>query len=256
VENEKCPLDICDGTGVIIYEDNTYSECPCRKAMHFQNYLDKALIPIKYKNKTFDEFDPKDQDQKEFLLNLKDYVNLWLEVKTQGIGISLISHQTRVGKSHLACAVANALIGKYQKSIEEDLVVFVNVTNWIDRWRAFHARFNRDVDDEFIDAAEKQKEIDHLCNLDTRMNNCELLILDDIGEVPGTPFVSSKLYSVVEYRTSNNKPILITTNHPWDVIKSKYGDDGVRIVDRLKEMSLNYTFTFDKPVPKKQKKKK
>ena len=256
MENEKCPLNICDGTGVIIYEDNTYSECPCRKAMHFQNYLDKARIPIAYKNKTFDEFDPKDQDQKDFLLELKMYVNTWNEVHSRGMGISLISNSTRIGKSHLACSVAHALIEKYQKSIEEDLVVFVNVTNWIDSWRAFHARFNKDIDDEFIDAAEKQKEIDKLCNLDSRMNNCEFLILDDIGEVPGTPFVNSKLYSVVEYRTSNNKPILITSNHPWDTIKIKYGDDGIRITDRLKEKSMNHTFIFDHAVPRRKQKKK
>jgi len=255
MENEKCPLNICDGTGVIVYEDNTFSECQCRKNMHLQNYLAHAKIPIDYRNKSFDEFDPNNEEQKEILVKLQEYVDVWEDVKERGIGFSLISNQTRVGKSHLACAVAHAIIEKYQKSFDKDLVLFVNVTNWIDRWRAFHARFPIGEDEQFYDPAEKQKEIDALCNLDKRMNNCELLILDDIGEIPVTSFVSSKLYSLVEYRTSNNKPIFITTNHPWDVIKKKYGDDGVRIVDRLKEKSTENTFYFDKPMKKKKRKK-
>jgi len=257
VENEKCPLEVCDGTGIITYEDNTYVECQCRKAMHIQNYIGKALIPIAYQNKTFDDFDPEHNGQKEILECLKDYVSAWeREILIEGIGISMFSKKTRVGKSHLACALAQALIKTYQKSIDEDLVLFINVTNWIDRWRAFYARFNAETEPELVNYDEKQKEIDMLCSLDSRMNNCGLLILDDIGEVPCTEFVSSKLYSVVEYRTANNKPILITSNHEWKEIQKKYGDDGVRITDRLEEKSAKNTYHFDAPLIKRKVKTK
>lgn len=248
MENEKCPLSVCDGTGIITFEDNTYVECQCRKAMHLQNYIEKALIPIAYQNKTFDDFDPEHSGQKEILNQLKEYVFDWEESQIKGVGISMISKHTRVGKSHLACSVAHALIEKYQKSIEEDLVLFVNVTNWVDRWRAFYSRFNAETETELINYDEKQREIDALCGLDSRMNHCGLLILDDIGEVPSTDFVSSKLYSVVEYRTANNKPILITSNHNWKEMQKKYGDDGVRITDRLEEVSLGHIYYFDKPL--------
>lgn len=254
--NEKCPLNICDGTGIITFEDNTYVECKCRIAMHLQNYIDKAQIPVDYRNKSFEDFDPKHKGQTEMLNKLREYVDNWQEFQVKGIGISMISKATRVGKSHLACAIAHALIDKYQKSIEEDLVYFVNVTNWIDRWRAFYARFNIDADPTMIDWDERQKEIDSLCSADTQMNNCGLLILDDIGEVPCSQFVSSKLYSVIEYRTSNNKPILITSNHDWKIMQGKYGDDGVRITDRLEEKLLGYIFYFDKPLEKRRVKKK
>ena len=255
-ENDKCPIEICDGSGIITYEDNTYSECNCRKAMHVQNYVAKALIPSAYKNKMFDDFDPEHKGQEEIIVKLREYVDQWEERREDGYGVTLMSKETRVGKSHLACAVAHALIEKHQKSIEEDLVVFVNVTNWIDRWRAFYARFNPDSEMDTIDLGERQKEIDALCALDSRMNNCGLLILDDIGEVPCTQFVSSKLYSVVEYRTSNNRPILITSNHSWREMQGKYGDDGVRITDRLEEKSNCYTFKFDKPLQKRKVKTK
>lgn len=256
METEKCPLERCDGTGIITFEDNTYVECECRKAMHLQNYIGKALIPIAYQNKTFSDFDPEHNGQKEIMEQLKAYVAGWEDFQAKGTGVSLISKETRTGKSHLACAVAHAMITRYQKSIEEDLVLFVNVTNWVDRWRAFYARFNADSDPDMVNYDEKQKEIDALCSLDSRMNNCGLLILDDIGEVPGTEFVSSKLYSVVEYRTANNKPILITSNHEWKEIKKKYGDDGVRITDRLEEKSTGQTYYFDAPLKKRKVKMK
>jgi DNA replication protein DnaC len=254
--NERCPLNICDGSGIILYEDNTYAECQCRRAMHIQNYLGKAFIPLAYKNKTFGDFDPTHENQIEMLERLKEYVSEWSLMSMAGEGVSLISTSTRVGKSHMACAVAHALIERYQQSIEDDVVLFINVTNWIDRWKLFYAKFGKDADEDFIDYEEKQKEINALGGLDTRMNHADLLILDDIGEVPGTDYVCSKLYSVVEYRTSNNKPILITSNHPWETIARKYGDDGVRIVDRLKEKSANHTFYFDVPLPKKKVKTK
>ena len=250
--NEKCPLGICDGSGIIVYEDNTYSECQCKKDTHVQNYLEKALIPTMYLNKTFADFDPEHAGQVDILNEVRSYVNTWEDMKKNGIGMSFISRGTRLGKSHLACAVGHALIEKYQKSIEDDIVLFVNLTNWIEKWKSFFARFSKENEEQgLVDLAEKQKEIDALCRLDTRMNSCDLLIMDDVGEVPGSAYVSSKLYSVVEYRTSNGKPMLITSNHYWSDIASKYGDDGVRITDRLRERSEGFIFSFDDPLKKK-----
>jgi len=251
MENEKCPLNICDGSGIITFEDNSFIECECSRAMHIQHYLGKALLPSAYKNKTFYDFDPKHEKQTEILDKLIGYVRDWDILSKEGIGISLLSKETRIGKSHLACAVAHAIIEQNQKSIDQDIVLFINVTNWIDRWKAFYARFGKQVEEEFIDNDERQKEIDTLCSLDTRMNHADLLILDDIGEVPGSEYVSSKLYSVIEFRTSNNLSVLMTSNHPWEIIANKYGDDGIRITDRLKEKSSAFTFYLDEPLIRK-----
>jgi len=255
METNKCPLGICSGGGLIWYEDNSCSECECRRPFHLQNYLKHSLIPKGYLDKTFDDFEVKDSMQSRIIDKLKEYVDAWPSCKEKGWGVSIISDKSRIGKSHLACAVGHAIIEKYQVSIERDVVLFINVTEWIDKWKMFYMKWGTDSE-ETKNNPLRWQEANVIFNLEGRMKQTELLILDDIGEAPSTDFVSSKLYTLIEHRSSNLKPILITSNNPWEVIERKYNDDGIRIVNRLQETSMIYTFFLDRPMTRKVRKNK
>jgi DNA replication protein DnaC len=55
-----------------------------------------------------------------------------------------------------------------------------------------------------------------------KMNDCDLLILDDLGtELPGT-FVNAALYTLVNDRLLAGKPMIISTNLNIDEIRQRY----------------------------------
>ena len=63
-----------------------------------------------------------------------------------------------------------------------------------------------------------------------------LLVLDDVGTGTPTPFACTELYSLVEWRRRNRRPVIVTTNLDGDALAAWYGVHGGRIVSRLVEM--------------------
>lgn len=72
----------------------------------------------------------------------------------------------------------------------------------------------------------------------TTFQQCEVLLLDDLGKPPTTERVDAELEELVEIRTSHNRPILWTSNgsSAW-LIKRMGADRGPALVRRLSEFS-------------------
>ncbi|MCA1554489.1 MAG: ATP-binding protein [Chloroflexi bacterium] len=106
-----------------------------------------------------------------------------------------------VGKTHLAAAIANALIARRQ------LVLFLNVPELLNFLRAgFHARNSRDPD------------------FDTRLQTIKtfpILILDDWGAQSDTPWADEQLYLILNHRTERALPTVVTSNLPLKDIEPR-----------------------------------
>jgi len=101
----------------------------------------------------------------------------------------LFQGNTGSGKTHLACAIANELIDKGHT------VKFIPVTELLDKIKAtFDAQY--ESEDGFIKP----------------LRDCDLLILDDLGAERTTSWTMAKLHNLIDYRYSNYKPTIITTN--------------------------------------------
>ena len=137
-------------------------------------------------------------------------IKRWIKGKQSKPGI-LLHGDTRIGKTHLACAAANELIehGKFCK-------------------------FLRTVDMPKEDTEAVQE---LACSNDT-----PYLVLDDLGAEKLTERALECLYIVIDGRLWERGPVIVTTNHVEQSLRRIWNDaracEGDRLVGRLLEMCV------------------
>lgn len=138
------------------------------------------------------------------------------------------------GKTHLAAAIAHHVItntpiddisaekageqGHYKSTYSP-----VRFTSTIDLLSNIKSAYNKEGDCE-SERAIVQK---YQC--------APLIILDDLGAEKPSEWTQERLFEIIDYRYSEEKPIIITTNRTPAEMKDSMG---MRIFDRLKEMSV------------------
>lgn len=120
-----------------------------------------------------------------------------------------------VGKSHLAFSIANYLIKRGHSVIAMTM---------IDLLLKLKSSFN----------GGKQTEEEILQIYD----DCDLLIIDDLGKEKPTEWALQMIYSIIDRRYNALKPIIITTNFNAEELLKKLGNTSIgdAIVDRLFEI--------------------
>ncbi|MBR2743508.1 MAG: ATP-binding protein [Clostridia bacterium] len=113
-----------------------------------------------------------------------------------------------LGKTHLSSAIAHSLIDEGYDVVYETAGVIFSLME--------DMRFGRATEE-----AEYRTE---------RLNECDLLIIDDLGSEFTTQFVRSALFSIINGRLMNNKSMIISTNLPIEAISELYDE---RIYSRI-----------------------
>lgn len=134
------------------------------------------------------------------------YVENFSEMRKMGKGLLLYGN-TGTGKTYAACEIANALI---------DEGISARVTDFAHILRKLQGTFD------------KQEYIDDL-------NDCQLLVIDDLGIERDTAYGKEVVYSIVDSRYKSGKPFLITTNLSIEKIKNPEDIENRRIYDRILE---------------------
>ena len=81
----------------------------------------------------------------------------------------------------------------------------------------------------------KKSYIDYMKQSDIEtIRTAELLILDDIGAETRKEWVDTELFRLIDYRYSNQKVTIFTSNVPIDELKLNE-----RIIDRIYSMCIN-----------------
>ena len=144
------------------------------------------------------------------------YCMRYAESFTDGIGNLLFVGGTGLGKTFLSACIANAVADKgFSVAYESAPQLFAKLEK---------NRFNPD-DQSRLDAA--------------NFENCDLLIIDDLGtEMPGN-FVTAALYSLLNERLLNNKCMLISTNLTAEEIAKRYSP---QIASRMQGSFKGLTF--------------
>jgi len=86
----------------------------------------------------------------------------------------------------------------------------------------------------------KENSADISSNIIQVVQEVDLLILDDLGVEKSSDWTREKLFEVIDYRYSQELPMLVTTNCRPEELKEKIGD---RNFDRLREMCALVTVT-------------
>lgn len=164
----------------------------------------------------FDNFEPNNSNQKVFN-NLKNYS----EKLVKGIekkGLILVGNNG-VGKTHLACSIANKLIENGTP------VIYGTLINLLAELRNSYDTDNNISEMEIIKLYE----------------NVDLLIIDDLGKEKPSEWGLEKLFTIINSRYENNLPVIITTNYNQNSLVERLSLNGEietakSIISRLYEM--------------------
>jgi DNA replication protein DnaC len=160
--------------------------CVCKLAEQ-ERRLQEELAHLSnlksFRDKTFDRFDPNVPGVRRAYLRAVEYAQ-----QPQGWLILFGGYGT--GKTHLAAAIANAVLRRKQR------VIFAIVPDLLDHLRA---TFGPDSPVAYDNRFELIREV-------------SLLILDDLGTENTTPWAREKLYQLINHRYNEVLPTVITSN--------------------------------------------
>ena len=158
---------------------------------------------------TFDE----DNGKNPVMKVAKDYVNKWADVLSNNVGL-LLWGNVGTGKTFFAACIANALVEQH---------ISVRMTN-----------FSTILNDLFAET-DKNKYLE-------RLNDHNLLIIDDLGIERGTEYALEQVYNIIDTRYKSGKPLIITTNLTLEELKNPIDVAHKRIYDRVLGMCVPVMF--------------
>lgn len=181
----------------------------------------------RFKRRTFKTFICNTPKQQECYNIAKRYADEFDINSSKGRGL-YFEGTNGTGKTHLAAAIALQLI-----SNEIPVICRTSDDLLSDLKKAYDSREVKEY--EVLDA----------------YKNVDLLIIDDLGKEQCTDWSISVLYSIINARYENMKPVIITTNYSSDnliraMTPKGMGDTKIRaIVSRLLETSMVVTMAWE-----------
>ena len=146
--------------------------------------LKYSTVGGKYKRMTFDGFERKAQPAA--FDEVKSFTEDWQDTKRDGLWLLLLGHPG-TGKSHLAAAAWNHLRN------EGIPACMVRVPDLLDAFRPGGEDWERQ---------ERMRVV----------QTVDCLVLDDLGTQKTTEWVTEIIYRIIEYRSNEELPTIITTN--------------------------------------------
>lgn len=180
-----------------------------RKVELAKRLRESSLIPKRFKSCNFDNFHISNDGQAKALSVAKAYAESWEEVSERGAGL-IFSGKAGTGKTHLACAIANAVIDTATPA------KFVTVTGMM---RAIKETYGKESTQSESEVLQK-------------LSDVPLLVLDEAGMDYGTDFNKTLLFEVLNSRYENINPTIILTNLDATALKEYLGE---RVVDRMRD---------------------
>ena len=173
-----------------------------------------SLIDEKLRNVRFSNYQVTDENRRVFGIAKKYVENFDVMLsKNQGI---LFWGNVGTGKSYTAAAIANELIERLHSAI---MTSFIKLLNEM-------MRFGGDDTERRMNAADYIQ----------KLNQAQLLVIDDLGAERGTDFALEKVYDIIDSRYRSGKPIILTTNLEMSQMKNCDDIRYNRIYDRIFEM--------------------
>lgn len=216
----------------------------------FESLMAKSGMKGRFQNRRFDNFVQDTEGRKRAYAQAKKYADnfqrmlprkektgkiLPPEIERNGL---MIAGTYGTGKTHLAAAIANELIGK------KTPVICMTMIDLLDKIRETYNTY-RDArtgnyDGEFSEASLLQK-----------YQDVPLLIIDDIGSEQPTEWGISKIFAIINARYEGYMPTIVTTNYSGDELERRMTPDGgdaknaKKTLDRLKEMCVGIEMAWD-----------
>lgn len=182
-----------------------------KRASHMRRLFDGADIPKRFAQRSFDNYRIEDgnQAQAEALQRASKFAKNFPKAMERGANF-VFCGKPGTGKTHLACAIGNAVISQHGAS-----ALFVTVFDVIQRVKSTYSdkdQSERTVMNSFVDQ--------------------DLLILDEVGVQFGTDFEKVIITDIINRRYNDMRPTIILSN----LDETELGDYlGARVMDRMFE---------------------
>lgn len=174
-----------------------------------ESLFQRSGIPPRFQQRTLANYVAQSDGQKAALRKAQAYVDGWTEVLDRGTCL-IFAGNAGTGKTHLACAIANALIARSVSAL------FTTVS---DAMRAIKRSY-----DPSSQVSEGQA-------INTFVYP-KLLILDEVGGSKGTEHELQLMFDIINKRYENSRPTIILTNLDAVALREHLGE---RVTDRLRE---------------------
>lgn len=181
-----------------------------KKQERITELLQKSGLGKRFQGKTFDNFQVNDKNRAAFISAREFCVNF--PNNRRGL---LIIGPVGTGKTHLASAITNELIGKLYT------VMCRNITDIISMIKSTYGQKSDLEEQEIVDILTKE---------------VDLLVIDDLGKENASENTRKLLYQIINRLYDDDRPIVVTTNYTSDALEHRLGERGEAIVSRLTEM--------------------
>ena len=166
-----------------------------RYGLEIQKALDKYILPL-YRDTNVDII----RNRLKFPNNLDRILN-W---KPSPKGLAIIGN-TGAGKTRALTLLLKRLISSNLIGIESSLFVF----------------YAGELERAILSSFKKASEYDSFM---TQLENCGLLVVDDLGKERFTERYEISIFQIFEKRFANLKPIIFTTNYRGEEFKARFSD--------------------------------
>lgn len=195
-----------------------------RKRVERQQRVERLLsrtgIPARFKGKDFASYTGTTAGQKGALATCKAFAERWPSVSAKGSSL-VLTGGPGTGKTHLACAVA-AYIAEHHLA----LGLFATVYEML---RYIKSTYNRNSETTEAEALAEFSQ------------NCDLLILDEIGVQVGSDHEKLLLFEVLNTRYADMRPTILISNLSAGDLEAYLGH---RVMDRYRECGTVIAFDW------------
>lgn len=179
--------------------------------------LSQSGIPVRYREKDFASFIADSPDKEKALSSAMEFAHNFDDHYRKGT-VVVFSGMPGTGKSHLAIAIAQAVMAKHTALY----------TSAIDAVRMIRNTWRRDSD------RTETQVLNELASV-------HLLILDEVGVQYGTEAEQVSLFDIIDKRYRDLMPTILLTNQGKAGLKTFLGD---RSFDRLREGGIWVPFDW------------
>jgi DNA replication protein DnaC len=182
--------------------------------------IEQAGIPAEFEASSLDTYRVTSAGQQLAVTICRAYASSWEDQYRKG-GSLVLTGLTGTGKTHLACAIANAIITAHLCT-----VAFGTVSDYSREIRSTYGRSRGERSE--LQVMQALREVD-------------LLIADDIGAQDGSDFEMKMLYDLIDGRWRAKRPIIVTSNLNNAELQKFIG---TRLMDRLRDRGTVIAFDW------------
>lgn len=201
-------------------DERERAEKEARREAYVERLLARVGVPPRFADATLANYQPTTERAEKVHAACRRYVETWPERFEKGSSL-ILSGDVGTGKTHLACAIAKALVNKHQASAH-----YTTVLRAIQRVRSTYGQGAGETEQDVLD---------HLSSVD-------LLILDEVGMQSGSNHEHNTLFEILNRRYENVLPTIVISNLGIKELVDAIGD---RLVDRLKEHGAVLAFKWE-----------